>query len=106
MIFYKFCAVDEDFPFEFIRLMRKFEPYMNVRDIFKIFIRLKGIPKLVILNKCKRMNITVEELYERMYNREEMTFNLLDGSNCFRKSKSFQQIFCQVCQKILLGVVG
>ena len=55
-------------------------------------IRLKGIPKQVIINKCKRLNITVEELYERMYKGEEVTSNLLDGSNCFRKSKSFQQI--------------
>ena len=55
-------------------------------------IRLKGIPKQCIINKCKRMNITVEELYERMYKGESMSFDLTDGSNCFRKTKSFQQI--------------
>ncbi|WP_300485543.1 DNA polymerase, partial [uncultured Brachyspira sp.] len=55
-------------------------------------IRLKGIPKQCILNKCKRLNITVEELYEKLYNGEEVTFNLLDGCNCFRKNKSYQQI--------------
>ena len=54
-------------------------------------IRMKGIPKQVILNKCKRMNITVEELYERMYHGESITFNLLDGCNCFKKTKSYQQ---------------
>lgn len=54
-------------------------------------IRLKGIPKQVILNKCKRMGISVEELFERMYKGESMTFDLLDGSNAFRKSKTFQQ---------------
>ncbi|KAK8888354.1 hypothetical protein M9Y10_039422 [Tritrichomonas musculus] len=55
-------------------------------------IRMKSIPKQCILNKCKRLNITVEELYERLYNGEEIRFNLLDGCNCFRKNKSFQQI--------------
>ena len=55
-------------------------------------IRLKGIPKQVILNKCKHENISVEELYLKLYNGEEITFNLLDGSNCFRKTKSYQQI--------------
>ena len=54
-------------------------------------IRLKGIPKQVILNKCKRMGISVEELFERMHEGESMTFDLLDGSNAFRKSKTFQQ---------------
>ena len=55
-------------------------------------VRLKGIPKQCILNKCKRLGITLEELYERLYDGEEMKFNLLDGSNCFKKSKSYQQI--------------
>ena len=55
-------------------------------------IRLKGVPKQVILNHCKRLNISVVELYERMYNGEEMTFDLTDGSNCFRKTKTFNQV--------------
>lgn len=54
-------------------------------------IRLKGIPYQVIINKCKNMNITVEELYERLYKGETITFNLLDGANGFKKSKAFQQ---------------
>lgn len=54
-------------------------------------VRLKGIPYQVIINKCKRLGISVEELYERLYRGEEIAFNLLDGSNAFRKSKSFQQ---------------
>ena len=54
-------------------------------------IRLKGIPHQVILNKCKRMGITVEELYERLYKGEEMEFDLLDGTNAFKKTKTFQQ---------------
>lgn len=53
---------------------------------------LKGIPKQCILNKCKRMGITLEKLYERLYDGEEMKLNLLDGSDCFKKSKSYHQI--------------
>lgn len=55
-------------------------------------IRMKGVPKQCVLNKCKRMGITVEELYERMYNGESITFDLTDGSNCFKKTKTFDQI--------------
>ena len=55
-------------------------------------IRMKGVPKQCVLNKCKRLGITVEELYERMYNGESVTFDLTDGSNCFKKTKTFQQI--------------
>ncbi len=54
-------------------------------------IRLKGIPHQVILNKCKRLRIGIEELYERLYRGEEIIFDLLDGNNGFRKSKSFEQ---------------
>ena len=54
-------------------------------------IRLKGIPHQVIMNKCKRLNIGIEELYERLYKGEEITFDLLDGNNGFRKSKCFEQ---------------
>ena len=53
-------------------------------------IRLKGIPKQVILNKCSRMKISPPELYERMFNGQSVTFNLLDGTNCFRKNKFFE----------------
>ena len=55
-------------------------------------IRMKGVPKQVIINHCKRMGITIEQLYERMYHGEEMEFDLTDGTNCFRKTKTFQQI--------------
>ena len=55
-------------------------------------IRLKGIPNQCILNYCNRHGVTVEELYEQLYRGESITFNILDGSNCFRKTKLFQQI--------------
>ena len=55
-------------------------------------IRMKGVPKQCIINKAKRMNITIEQLYERLYNGEEIAFDLTDGSNCFKKTKSFNQI--------------
>ena len=55
-------------------------------------VRMRGVPKQCILNKCKRLGITLEELYERLYEGEEMKFNLLDGSNAFKKTKSYQQI--------------
>ena len=54
--------------------------------------RMSGFPKQCILNKCKLMNITVEVLYEKLYQRESITFDLTDGCNCFRKTKCFQQI--------------
>ena len=62
-------------------------------------IRLKGVPRQVILNKCKRMGISVEDLYQRLYNGEEITFDLLDGSNAFRKSKCYQQINLPVFER-------
>ena len=37
------------------------------------------------------MKIGIEELYERLYKGEEITFDLLDGNNAFRKSKCFEQ---------------
>ena len=55
-------------------------------------IRMKGICNQCILNKCKRMKITVEELYEKMYNGMQIEFDLTDGSNCFKKTKTFNQI--------------
>lgn len=55
-------------------------------------IRCKGVPRQCILNKCKRLGITVEELYERMYHGEAVTFDLTDGANCFVKTKTFDQV--------------
>lgn len=41
------------------------------------------------------MGITVEELYERMENGEAIEFDLTDGTNCFKKTKTFDQITLQ-----------
>ena len=54
-------------------------------------IRLKGIPKQVILNHCKKSNISIEDLYMKLLSGEQIQFNLLDGSNCFRKNSTYQQ---------------
>ncbi|KAK8898932.1 hypothetical protein M9Y10_001224 [Tritrichomonas musculus] len=55
-------------------------------------VRMKGVPKQCIINKAKRMGITIEKLYERMYEGEKIEFDLKDGMNCFKKTKTFQQI--------------
>lgn len=38
-------------------------------------IRMKSIPNQCILNRCNYMNITVEELYELMFQSEAITFD-------------------------------
>ena len=55
-------------------------------------IRMKGVSRQCIINKAKRLNITIEELYERLYHGETITFDLTDGCNCFRKTKTFNQV--------------
>ena len=52
---------------------------------------MKGIPLPVINNYCKDHGITPEELYLQLYEGEEITFDLLNGSNCFRKNKYYEQ---------------
>ena len=54
-------------------------------------IRLKGVPKQCILNHCRRLSITVEDLYMKLLSGMQVEFNLLDGSNCFRKNSMYQQ---------------
>ena len=53
-------------------------------------IRMKGIPQAVIEREAEKRGITIEDLYMLMYNGEEINFNLLDGSNCFRKNDFYQ----------------
>ena len=38
-----------------------------------------------------KITVEVEELFMKLYNGEEIEFNLLDGSNAFRKNKTYQQ---------------
>ena len=54
-------------------------------------IRMKGIPQNVIMNYCQEKEITLEELYMQLYNGEYIVFNLLNGANCFRKNKFYEQ---------------
>lgn len=55
------------------------------------FIRMKGVPEDVIINTCDDMNISVEELYERMYEGSEVDFNLLNSDKPkFDFTKDFQ----------------
>ena len=53
--------------------------------------RMKGIPQNVIINHCKDQGITIEELYMRLYEGETIEFDLLNGANCFRKNKYYEQ---------------
>lgn len=55
-------------------------------------IRLKGIPNQVIKNYCKNNDISIEDLYMKMYNSEEIAFDLTDGTNCFRKTCCYEQM--------------
>ena len=53
-------------------------------------IRMKGIPQEVIKREAEKRNITIEDLYMILYKGNEITFNLLDGSNCFRKNDFYE----------------
>jgi hypothetical protein len=55
-------------------------------------IRMKGVPQQCLINYCQKRGISVEELYKTMYNGASATFDLTDGSPCFRKTKTYQQI--------------
>jgi hypothetical protein len=55
-------------------------------------IRMKGIPEKVLLNYCKNNGLLVDELYYKLYNGEVITFDLTDGCNCFRKTRTFDQV--------------
>jgi hypothetical protein len=63
----------------------------NTNGEREFHIRLKGIPQSVILNYCQKQNITVHELYHQLYDGVPIKFNLLDGSTCFRKDKTYAQ---------------
>ena len=48
-------------------------------DIVDYHIRLKGIPNASILDYCNNNNITPYEVYEKLYNKEEVIFDLTCG---------------------------
>lgn len=53
---------------------------VNSKGDEEAFIRMKGIPEDVIRNRAKKEKISVEELYESLYDGTEYDFNLLDSS--------------------------
>ena len=46
---------------------------------------------IALVNHCRRLSITVEDLYMKLLTGVQVEFNLLDGSNCFRKNTMYQQ---------------
>ena len=55
-------------------------------------IRMKGIPEEVIKREAMKRGINIEQIYMLLYNGEEITFNMKDGSNCFRKNDFYEMI--------------
>ena len=51
-------------------------------------IKMKGIPKGAIKHKCKQDNITVEELYLKLYRGEKIKFDLLYDDNVAKFKKN------------------
>jgi hypothetical protein len=62
-------------------------------------IRLKGIPNQCILNYCKDNSITVENLYMKLYEGETIVFDIRNGSQCFQKTRTFEQITREVFKR-------
>ena len=54
------------------------------------FIRMKGVPEKVIRNTAKDMNIQLYDLYDKMYDGEEISFDLLNSNMpSFEYQKNF-----------------
>ncbi|MDR1819328.1 MAG: DNA polymerase [Methanobrevibacter sp.] len=62
----------------------------NEDDDIDYHIRLKGIPNQVIWNYCKNNEVGIEELYMKLYNGETIIFDLTDGSQAFKKGKTYE----------------
>jgi hypothetical protein len=58
----------------------------------KYHIRMKGIPERVLLTYCKKYEITPMDLYQQLYDVAIIDFDLTQGSNCFKKTNTFNQI--------------
>ena len=54
--------------------------------------RMKGVPNQCLTIKCQELGITLEELYMKLYNGEEIEFDLLKGIAGFKLTSTFQQI--------------
>jgi hypothetical protein len=52
---------------------------------------MKGIPDQCIKNKARRINKTVEYIYQRLYDGEEVIFDLTDGAPSFQMTRTFDQ---------------
>jgi hypothetical protein len=55
-------------------------------------IRMKGVPQQCLVNYCTKHRLSVVQLYSNLYNGSTVNFDLTDGSPCFRKTKTFEQI--------------
>lgn len=79
---------------EFIMLGKKsycntLQYIKNDKIITDYHIRMKGIPNNVINKKCKDMNITPIQLYKKLYDREEIEFDLLSLKPKFKFNSDY-----------------
>ena len=51
------------------------------KEINDVHIRMKGIPNQSIYHYAETNNITIKDIYEKLYNGEEITFDLTCGNN-------------------------
>jgi len=67
------------------------------KEVVDYHIRMKGVPSSCILFECKRNNISPLDIYEKLYNGEEIAFDLTqDGKKAcfdFRKSKEGMSVY-------------
>ena len=61
------------------------------KEIIEHHCRMKGVPNASIKYFCEKNNITLIKLYEKLYNGEEITFDLLCGGRSvkFKQNKNF-----------------
>jgi hypothetical protein len=55
-------------------------------------IRMKSIPEKVLLKYCDKNNLTPLQLYQKLYDGEQVEFDLTEGCNCFKKTKTYEQV--------------
>jgi hypothetical protein len=70
---------------------------MDERGKMHVHFRLKGIPSEVVRRHAqKHFGGDIMALYDYLYEGNPITFNMLDGSLCFRKKKN-HEMFSLVC---------